>query len=328
MSFLELNQLTKSFESQQILNQLDVAVNKGEILALLGNSGCGKSTLLRLLAGFENADSGDIRLESKSILKLKPHQREIGMFFQEYALFPHLNVEENIAFGLKTNKRERVKTLLELCQLQGFEKKQIHQLSGGQKQRVALARALAPEPKILLLDEPFSNIDAQLKEQLRSELKTLVKKAKVTAILVSHDIEDAFCIADRLVVMNNGFVEQIGEPEAVYRQPKTPFVAQFLGDGFVIEGEIKESKLISSDGLCFDVAKPTTAGRSQFFVRPEDLELIPDAEGQFQIQDCQFARQVYRVQLKQDISLQVNQKPNDLSVNYKLIINTLHKFEL
>ena len=323
MSFLEVSQLTKSFESQQVLNQLDFTVNKGEILALLGNSGCGKSTLLRLLAGFERADSGDIRLESKSILKLKPSQREIGMFFQEYALFPHLNVEENIAFGLKTNKRERVKALLELCQLQGFEKKQIHHLSGGQKQRVALARALAPKPKILLLDEPFSNIDAQLKEQLRSELKILLKKANLTAILVSHDIDDAFCIADRLLVMNKGFSEQIGEPETVYCHPKTPFVAQFLGDGFVIEGEIEDSKLIGSDGLNFDLIESKSACQAHFFVRPENLELIPDAEGQFQIQDCQFARQVYRIQLKQGISLQVNQRPNDLNANYKLIINKL-----
>ncbi|WP_410764423.1 ABC transporter ATP-binding protein [Haloferax sp. DFSO60] len=252
---LELDGISKSYGSESVIDDLSISVRDGEILTLLGPSGCGKTTTLRLIAGLDRPNGGEIRLNGTPVSGngafVAPEERGVGVVFQEFALFPHLTAAENIAFGLKelseTERDERVQSLLELVGLETQGESYPDELSGGQQQRVALARSLAPEPDILLLDEPFSNLDVDLRVQMREEVRRILKEAGVTAISVTHDQEEAMSISDRVAVMNDGNLEQIGEPEQVFQHPESRFVAGFLGyAGFLpgrITGDVVETEL-------------------------------------------------------------------------------------
>lgn len=242
---IELKNIQKTYLGckKPAVENLSLEVEKGSIVTLLGPSGCGKTTTLRLIAGFERADSGTITLAGNIVSGEKtwipPEKRGIGMVFQDYALFPHLNVYDNVGFGYKEkDKLQRVMEVLELVNLAGYEKRYVHELSGGQQQRVALARALARRPAVVLLDEPFSNLDADLRINMRIEVKRIIKEAGATAIFVSHDQKDALAISDRIVVMKEGLIQQIGTPKEVYQYPKNKFTASFIGQSNIIEGEI------------------------------------------------------------------------------------------
>lgn len=240
---LEIRQVTKSFDGKPALRGVSFDVCPGEIVALLGPSGCGKSTLLTLIAGLETADSGNISWQGETLTGQQPHARGFGLMFQDYALFPHLTVAENVAFGLryqetdKTEAQARVRELLALVNLAGFEARDVTSLSGGEQQRVALARSLAPRPQLLMLDEPLGALDAALRERLLAEVQAILRQLQQTALYVTHDQAEAFAIADRVVVMQAGMVEQIGTAQEIYLRPKTRFVAQFLGFDNFIPGE-------------------------------------------------------------------------------------------
>lgn len=254
---ITLHNINKSFEHVNVLENINFSIKQGELVALLGPSGCGKTTLLRIIAGLETASSGQIYFADREVTKLSAKQRDIGFVFQNYALFRHMNVAENVAFGLKMKPRsvrlnktaidELVNQLLELVQLDHFAKRYPDQLSGGQRQRVALARALASKPNVLLLDEPFSALDAKVRKDLRRWLRDFHHELNVTSIFVTHDQEEALEVADRIILMNQGHIEQIGTPAEVYKQPKTAFVAHFLGDVNLLYGYIENNTLIIGD---------------------------------------------------------------------------------
>ncbi|WP_034549735.1 ABC transporter ATP-binding protein [Carnobacterium funditum] len=244
MSYIEFKNIQKSYDGENmILKDLSLSVEEGHLVTLLGPSGCGKSTLLRSLAGFERLDGGTISINGKDITNLPPGKREIGMVFQQYSLFPNMTVEENIAFGLKMQKqnkaiiKEKVAQMIEIVNLSGKEKKYPKELSGGQKQRVALARAIVNEPKVLLLDEPLSAIDAQLRKSLQKQIQRIQKELNITTIFVTHDQDEAMILSDVVHVMNDGKVEQSGKPTEVYTHPKTHFVASFMGNYNILSPE-------------------------------------------------------------------------------------------
>jgi putative spermidine/putrescine transport system ATP-binding protein len=245
--FLVLKGLTKRYGNGTVVDHLDVSVRNGELIAFLGPSGCGKTTTLRMIAGFIKVDDGSIEIAGKRVDELPSRLRGTAMVFQDYALFPHMTVGENIAFGLKMRKvkkadiANRVRDVLELVQLHGVDEKYPAELSGGMRQRVALARAIVVEPQILLLDEPLSNLDAKLRKQLRTSLKELHERIGITTVFVTHDIEEAFYLADRVIVMNAGRVEQFDTPQNIYASPKSLFVADFIGHTNIIEGELRPS---------------------------------------------------------------------------------------
>ena len=244
-SFLELRNLKKSFSQEEyVLQGINLQIKQGEFVTLLGASGCGKTTTLRIIAGLEQPDSGSVWLEGKDVTGLEPNQRDVNTVFQNYALFPHMNVADNIGYGLKIRKvprleiKKKVKEMLELVQLEGFEKRKPSELSGGQKQRVAIARALANNPRVLLLDEPLGALDLQLRRTMQLELKRLQKKLGITFIYITHDQEEAINMSDRIVVMNQGRFEQIGTPDEIYNHPETSYVATFVGNANIIKGDL------------------------------------------------------------------------------------------
>jgi len=241
---LELRGVGKSFGAVKVLEGLSLALAEGEILALLGLSGSGKTTALRLLAGFESPDSGEILLDGRDVTRLRPAERGFGMVFQHYALFPHMSIEENVAFGLeargtaKAETRARVEAMLKLVDLLPLAGRRVSEISGGQQQRVALARALAPAPRLLLLDEPLSNLDPSLRERTREELRAAVKKVGITTVLVTHEQEEAFHVGDRVAVLNHGKLEQLGKPLDLYQRPESRFVASFIGRSSRLPGRL------------------------------------------------------------------------------------------
>lgn len=245
--YIELKNINKTFGDYKASDEVNLEIEKGKLIALLGPSGSGKTTILRMIAGLEQQDSGDIYIDGVCVNKVPVRERGIGFVFQNYALFPYMTVFDNIAYGLKLRKedksviRERVTELLALVGLSGLEKRYPAQLSGGQRQRVAFARALAPNPQVLLLDEPFAAIDAKVRKELRRWLKQMIKKIGITSIFVTHDQDEAVEVADQIIVTNAGRVEQVGTPVEIYRNPKTPFVAQFIGESAVLEdyGKLK-----------------------------------------------------------------------------------------
>lgn len=243
--FLELKNLKKSFTAgEAVLSGINLTIEKGEFVTLLGASGCGKTTTLRIIAGLEQPDEGSVWLEGQNVTDLEPNQRDVNTVFQNYALFPHMNVADNIGYGLKIRKvpkteiRKKVKEMLELVQLEGFEKRKPSELSGGQRQRVAIARALANNPRVLLLDEPLGALDLQLRRTMQLELKRLQKKLGITFIYITHDQEEAINMSDRIVVMNQGRFEQIGTPDEIYNHPKTSYVATFVGNANILKGSL------------------------------------------------------------------------------------------
>lgn len=244
-TILQLDNIYKSFGDTKVLNGISLTVQQGEFITLLGSSGCGKTTTLRIISGLEAPDSGRVLLEGSDVTQTEPNRRNVNTVFQNYALFPHMNVEQNIGYGLKIRKmskpeiRSRVKAMLETVQLEGFEKRMPAELSGGQKQRVAIARALVNEPKLLLLDEPLGALDLQLRRQMQQELKHLQKKLGITFIYITHDQEEALNMSDRIAVMLNGRFQQIGTPDEVYNSPKTSYVAKFVGSANIVHGTVE-----------------------------------------------------------------------------------------
>lgn len=241
---LEVRNLSKSFGAVQALDSVSFTVKAGDVLAVLGPSGCGKSTLLSIIAGLTPADSGDVLRDGESIQGQPTHLRNFGLMFQDYALFPHLSVGDNVGFGLKGNDKAQVSELLDRVGLKGFERRDVQTLSGGEAQRVALARALAPRPRLLMLDEPLGALDRALREQLTGELRGLLREFGQTAIYVTHDQQEAFGIADQVLIMQAGRVAQMGPTEEVYRRPANEFVQKFLGPGKLIEGRVTEAATI------------------------------------------------------------------------------------
>lgn len=240
---LELKEIKKSFtEGEAVLDNINLEISKGEFITLLGSSGCGKTTTLRIIAGLEQPDAGSVWLDGREVTGLEPNQRDVNTVFQNYALFPHMNVAENIGYGLKLKKvpkseiRKKVSQMLELVQLEGYEKRKPSELSGGQKQRVAIARALVNNPKVLLLDEPLGALDLQLRRAMQIELKHLQKKLGITFIYITHDQEEAINMSDRIAVMKDGRIEQIGTPDEIYNHPKTSYVATFVGNANILHG--------------------------------------------------------------------------------------------
>ena len=280
---IEIKGIKKSFDDTQVLEGIDIDVEDGEFLTLLGPSGCGKTTLLRIIAGFETADEGELLFNGKDMFRMKHYERPVNTVFQKYALFPHLNVYDNVAFGLKLKKLPKatidrhVQEMLELVNLPHTAKRNIQSLSGGQQQRIAIARALVNDPKILLLDEPLGALDLKLRKQMQFELKRIQEQVGITFIYVTHDQEEALSMSDTVVVMKDGAVQQIGTPTDIYNEPKNAFVANFIGESNIIRGRFVEDKLISFYGRefqCVDKGFEKDAS-VQIVIRPEDVELKP-----------------------------------------------------
>lgn len=265
---LELKNIKKSFqEGEDVLESICLTAKKGEFVTLLGSSGCGKTTTLRIIAGLEQPDSGQVFLDGKDVTSLEPNQRNVNTVFQNYALFPHMNVADNIGYGLKlkkTSKAEisrRVKEMLELVQLPGFERRKPSELSGGQRQRVAIARALVNNPEVLLLDEPLGALDLQLRRAMQHELKRLQKKLGITFIYITHDQEEAINMSDTIAVMNHGRFEQIGTPDEIYNHPKTSYVATFVGNANILTGIVESIAEEEIDGTSAQITVRTDAGK-------------------------------------------------------------------
>lgn len=285
MISLDLVGVTKSFGETVAVNEFSLTVQEGELISVLGPSGCGKTTVLRCIAGFERFESGYIHLYGHSINAVPPEDRDVGIVFQTYALFPNMSVAENIAFSLmikgrpKTERLARANELLELVQLQGFGDRSINSLSGGQKQRVALARALARAPKVLLLDEPLSALDAKIREELRIEIRRIQTRLGITTLYVTHDQEEALSISDRVVVMNKGVIHQVGAPSEIYLHPQTLFVAGFVGTMNLVKGAIAPDGRFAWASNSMDIARAQgiPAGSPAVLgLRPEDLSLALD----------------------------------------------------
>ncbi len=288
MTIIELKNVAKSYKGVKAVKEISFKVEKGEIFAILGSSGSGKSTILRLIAGLEAPDHGEIIIEGKTVavsngLFVPPEKRNVGMVFQDYTLFPHLNVKGNIAFALNRlngGAREKiVGRMLEFIGLKGFENRYSHQISGGEQQRVALARAMAPSPVVVLLDEPFSSLDEELRAYTRDETQRILKKAHATAIIVTHNQEEAFAIADHVAVMNHGRIEQIDSPDNIYHLPATRFVADFVGQADFIDGVVKDMGITTEIGIFTSSVSLPDGTEVQIMIRPEDIAISPDEKG-------------------------------------------------
>ena len=309
------HQLLKSFGGPPVVKNVTFTVATGQILALLGPSGCGKTTTLRLIAGFERLDSGWIEIAGRTVADerthVPPEQRRVGMVFQDYAIFPHLSVAENIAFGLKGREDgpERTQAMLELVGLVGADQQMPHELSGGQQQRVALARALALEPAVVLLDEPFSNLDTSLRTQVRTEVRELLKETRATAVFVTHDQEEAMFIGDRVAVMEQGRVQQIGTPEEVFHRPATRFIAEFMGQSDFIPGRVTTHGVETALGTLPQSLDLPTGTLVEVLVRPDDVEIEESAAGNGYVRARQFVgiANVYHLVLDDGTNLRSRQ---------------------
>ncbi|HSF29143.1 MAG TPA: ABC transporter ATP-binding protein [Candidatus Tectomicrobia bacterium] len=319
MSLLCLEDLTKYYPSQALpaVDNLSLELEKGEILALLGPSGCGKTTTLRLIAGFERPDAGKVEIDGTLMADghrfVPPEQRGVGVVFQEYTLFPHLTVAENIVFGLRklsaASRRARLHQMLETVGLSSLARRYPHELSGGQQQRVALARALAPRPAVLLLDEPFSNLDADLRTQMLHEVYTILRESGTTAVFVTHDHEEAFMVADRVGVLNRGRLEQLGRPEEIYDLPATRFVARFVGNANFIPGRVLGTHIETAIGTFPNVANFPPEAVVEVMIRPDQFELRPDSAGDAMVVSSRFrgADTLVVVQLTSGLLVQTHQ---------------------
>ncbi len=321
MSSLSIASISKAFGATRVLNSIELEIASGELFFLLGPSGCGKSTLLRILAGLESADSGSVSINGHVVDSVPPQKRGIGMVFQQYALWPHMTIAQNVRYGLEnqalTNHQRdsRVKEVLSLVQMNSFSNRFPHEISGGQQQRVALARALAIEPGIVLLDEPLSNLDARLRQEIREELADLHRRLGMTMVYVTHDQEDALSLAHRIALLNNGSIEQVGTPEELYSRPSTMFAAQFLGDANIIPCSISPTNpqaalLLSSDALAVRLAAgelPRNGEQGHLCVRPEQISIgTPPISSEVNAVPAQVVRRSFRG-ARYDVTLQIGE---------------------
>ena len=289
-NIISLENIAVSFDGEKILNDINLDIKDKEFVTFLGPSGCGKTTTLRIIGGFLKPDSGIVRFDGKEINNIPPYKRNVNTVFQRYALFPHLNVYDNIAFGLKIKKfsdkeiQKRVGAMLELVNLKGFEKRSIDRLSGGQQQRVAIARALVNEPKVLLLDEPLGALDLKLRKDMQIELKRIQQSLEITFIYVTHDQEEALTMSDTVVVMNNGDIQQIGSPVDIYNEPKNAFVADFIGESNIVPGLMIHDELVEIFGAKFACVDKGFGNNKpvDVVIRPEDIDLLKPEEGTLQ----------------------------------------------
>ncbi|BCJ95591.1 spermidine/putrescine import ATP-binding protein PotA [Anaerocolumna cellulosilytica] len=284
---IDLIDITKKYDDNTVLDSLNLYIRENEFLTLLGPSGCGKTTTLRIIGGFENPDAGKVIFDGKDITNLAPNERQLNTVFQKYALFTHMTIADNIAFGLKIKKKSRdyikdkIKYALKLVNLEGFENRTPESLSGGQQQRIAIARAIVNEPKVLLLDEPLGALDLKLRQDMQYELIRLKNELGITFIYVTHDQEEALTMSDTIVVMNQGYIQQVGTPEIIYNEPKNAFVADFIGESNILPATMVEDKLVHILGTnfpCVDVG----FGKNQpvdVVIRPEDIDLVKPEEG-------------------------------------------------
>lgn len=286
-NIIELKDIFVSFGDEKVLDGLNLAIRDKEFITLLGPSGCGKTTTLRIIAGFLDADSGEVVFEDKKINGVPSYKRQVNTIFQRYALFPHLNVYENVAFGLRVKKlkeneiKEIVTEMLHLVNLDGFEKRSISTLSGGQQQRVAIARAIANKPKVLLLDEPLAALDLKLRKDMQKELRRIQRQLGITFVFVTHDQEEALTMSDRVVVMNKGQIQQIGTPQDIYNEPENAFVADFIGESNILDGVMHDDFVAEFSGHVFEcLDKGFDKDESvDVVVRPEDVDIVPVEKG-------------------------------------------------
>ena len=287
---IHLNNISKSFDGQMVLDELNLTIHENEFVTLLGPSGCGKTTTLRILGGFATPDTGSVIFDGRDITKLPPNLRPLNTVFQKYALFTHMNIAENIAFGLKIRKKskdyiaDKIRYALKLVNLEGYENRMPDSLSGGQQQRIAIARAIVNEPRVLLLDEPLGALDLKLRQEMQYELIRMKNELGITFVYVTHDQEEALTMSDTIVVMNQGYIQQIGSPESIYNEPENAFVADFIGDSNIISATMIEDKLVSILGARF-ACVDTGFGHNKpvdVVIRPEDVELVSPAEGTLQ----------------------------------------------
>ena len=342
-AIIELKNLSKNFGDQQVLKGIDLNIYENEFLTLLGPSGCGKTTILRIIGGFEEPSHGQVLFNGKDIARVPSYKREVNTVFQKYALFPFLNVFDNVAFGLnikKTDKKiveEKVKKMLDLVGLKGFEKRDVTSLSGGQQQRVAIARALVNEPKVLLLDEPLGALDAKLRKGMQEELKKIQKEVGITFIFVTHDQEEALSMSDTIVVMNDGVIQQIGTPMDIYNEPQNRFVANFIGESNIIEGNMIRDCLVEFDGVQWECVDKGFKDNEEIEVvlRPEDMDIVQTEEGKVSGKIIskvfmgvhyeylvETANRNYKVHTTEDIemgnSIGLNIDPFDIQVMHKM----------
>lgn len=284
---IETRQLTKKYGDETVVDQLNIWVKKNEFLTLLGPSGCGKTTTLRMIGGFETPTEGEIYFNGERITQVPPYQRQINTVFQKYALFPHMDVYENIAFGLRIKKLDepviskKISKMLELVNLNGFEKRKIQSLSGGQQQRIAIARALVNEPAILLLDEPLGALDLKLRKEMQLELKEMQREVGITFIYVTHDQEEALTMSDKIIVMNKGVIQQIGRPIDIYNEPQNAFVADFIGESNIIDGVMLKDYLVTFQGKTFECSDSGFEHDEavDVVIRPEDIIVVAPTLG-------------------------------------------------
>lgn len=286
-NIIELININKSFGTTDVLDHINLSIKKNEFVTLLGPSGCGKTTMLRIIGGFETPTSGQLQFEGKNILDIPPHKRKLNTVFQKYALFTHMNVYDNIAFGLKIKKMDKalidqkVSNMLKLVNLVGFEKRNVTSLSGGQQQRIAIARALVNEPQVLLLDEPLGALDLKLRKEMQLELKNMQQSLGITFIYVTHDQEEALTMSDRIVVINKGKIQQMGTPVDIYNEPINAFVADFIGESNIISGMMLEDYLVEFENFKFKcVDKGFEKNQPvNVVIRPEDIDIVAEDTG-------------------------------------------------
>ena len=286
-NIIELKNITKAYGDNVVLDNLSLNIKKNEFLTLLGPSGCGKTTTLKIIAGFESADSGELMFKNEDISSLPPYKRQVNTVFQKYALFPHMNIFDNIAFGLKLKKLPKeeieteVKKMLHLVALDGFEKRKVDSLSGGQQQRVAIARALVNKPEILLLDEPLGALDLKLRKEMQIELKKIQKEVGITFVFVTHDQEEALTMSDTIIVMNKGVIQQMGTPQDIYNEPANAFVADFIGESNIIDGIMLKDFEVEFCGRKFECVDKgfETNEPVDIVIRPEDIKMVDAQNG-------------------------------------------------
>ncbi|NLJ87784.1 MAG: ABC transporter ATP-binding protein [Epulopiscium sp.] len=336
---IELVDISKTYDSTtEVLKTINLYIRKNEFLTLLGPSGCGKTTTLRIIGGFEQPTTGKVLFEGKDITSLPPYKRRVNTVFQKYALFSHLNVEENIAFGLKIKKvdkdtiKEKVRSALKLVNLEGYEKRSVDSLSGGQQQRIAIARALVNEPDVLLLDEPLGALDLKLRQDMQVELKRMQKQLGITFIYVTHDQEEALTMSDTIVVMKDGIIQQIGTPEDIYNEPKNAFVADFIGESNILSGIMKQDFLVEFCNHKFDcVDKGFEINEPvDVVIRPEDIEIFSNDSGKLEgiVESITFKGVHYEMIIKTDsfsfMAHNTNMYPQNSKVTIDVAPENIH----